>query len=135
MFNGGRDDRILLEGPQSRSRDLWLVLRTVKDFVAGFRRLHFVGPCVTVFGSARFTEDHPYYELGANSAARVVRTLRWLTAQQFAAQIAYRIKGRPHPIRWKGAAPRLASQGPNRISSTLLPVSKCRRATLLPTPT
>jgi uncharacterized protein (TIGR00730 family) len=29
----------------------------------GFRTLHFVGPCVTVFGSARFTENHPYYQL------------------------------------------------------------------------
>jgi uncharacterized protein (TIGR00730 family) len=35
--------------------------------VRGFRALHFVGPCVTVFGSARFAADHPYYEL-----ARVV---------------------------------------------------------------
>ena len=67
--NGGRDDRILLEGPQSRTRDLWLVLRAVKDFLAGFRRLHFVGPCVTVFGSARFTEDHPYYTLGRDVGA------------------------------------------------------------------
>jgi hypothetical protein len=30
----------------------------------GFRAFHFVGPCVTVFGSARFTEEHRYYELG-----------------------------------------------------------------------
>jgi uncharacterized protein (TIGR00730 family) len=71
--NRGRDDRILLEGPQSRLRDLWLVLRTVKDFVKGFRRLHFVGPCVTVFGSARFTEDHPYYALGREVGAGLAR--------------------------------------------------------------
>jgi uncharacterized protein (TIGR00730 family) len=42
---------------------LFLVLRAVRDFVAGFRALHFVGPCVTVFGSARMTETHPYYEM------------------------------------------------------------------------
>ena len=71
--NGDRDDRVLLEGPQSRIRDLWLVLRAVKDFLAGFRRLHFVGPCVTVFGSARFTEDHPYYTLGRNVGAGLSR--------------------------------------------------------------
>ena len=29
----------------------------------GFRSLHFVGPCITVFGSARFKEDSPYYVL------------------------------------------------------------------------
>jgi len=33
------------------------------EFIRGFRVLHFVGPCVTVFGSARFKEDHPYYAL------------------------------------------------------------------------
>jgi uncharacterized protein (TIGR00730 family) len=57
-------DRVLLEGPHSRRQELWLVLRTLRDFIAGFRALHFVGPCVTVFGSARFDESHPYYALG-----------------------------------------------------------------------
>jgi uncharacterized protein (TIGR00730 family) len=59
-----RADRVLLEGPHSRRRELWLVLRAVREFIAGFRALHFVGPCVTVFGSARYTESHPYYALG-----------------------------------------------------------------------
>ena len=35
----------------------------MRDFIVGFRALHFVGPCVTVFGSARVAETHPYYEL------------------------------------------------------------------------
>ena len=35
----------------------------MRDFVAGFRALHFVGPCVTVFGSARVAETHPYYDM------------------------------------------------------------------------
>ena len=59
-----RADRVLLEGPHSRRTELWLVLRAMRDFIAGFRTLHFVGPCVTVFGSARFDESHPYYALG-----------------------------------------------------------------------
>jgi predicted Rossmann-fold nucleotide-binding protein len=71
--NGSRDDRILLAGPQSRRRDLWLVLRTMTDFMRGFRRLHLVGPYVTVFGSARFTEDHPYYALGREVGAGLAR--------------------------------------------------------------
>ncbi len=64
-----QDEQILLEGPHSRSRDFLLVLRAVKDFITGFRGLHFVGPCVTVFGSARFKEDHPYYTLGREVGA------------------------------------------------------------------
>ncbi len=58
------DDRVLLEGPHSRRREFLILLRAVRDFIRGFRGLHFVGPCVTVFGSARFPQGHQYYELG-----------------------------------------------------------------------
>lgn len=64
-------DRVLLEGPHSRSTDLWLVLRALRDFVEGFRTLHFVGPCITVFGSARYDESHPYYAIGREVGRRV----------------------------------------------------------------
>ena len=39
----------------------------------GFRGLHFVGPCVTVFGSARFAEEHPYYALARQVGGRLAR--------------------------------------------------------------
>ena len=64
-------DRVLLEGPHSRSTDLWLVLRALRDFIGGFRALHFVGPCITVFGSARYNESHPYYAMGREVGRRV----------------------------------------------------------------
>ena len=67
-------DRVLLEGPHSRRKELWLVLRTVRDFIQGFRTLHFVGPCVTVFGSARFGEENPYYAI-AREVGRHVSAL------------------------------------------------------------
>src|SRR5689334_2630669 len=57
-------DQFLLQGPHSRTRELLLLVRAAVDFLRGFRVLHFVGPCVTVFGSARFGSDHPYYALG-----------------------------------------------------------------------
>jgi uncharacterized protein (TIGR00730 family) len=66
-------DRTLLEGPHSRVRELALVVRVVADFLRGFRTLHFVGPCITVFGSARFTEGHPYYMLGRETGAAIAR--------------------------------------------------------------
>jgi uncharacterized protein (TIGR00730 family) len=65
-------DRVLLEGPHPRFRELRLVAGAVVDFLRGFRVLHFVGPCVTVFGSARFGEDHPYYALGRDVGRRLV---------------------------------------------------------------
>ena len=67
------EDHVLLEGPHSRRKELWLVLRAVRDFIAGFRILHFVGPCVTVFGSARYPETHPYYAIGRQLGARLAR--------------------------------------------------------------
>ncbi len=51
-----------LEGPQSRWKDFKYALNVFFEFIKGFRALHFVGPCVTVFGSARFKEDHPFYK-------------------------------------------------------------------------
>ena len=38
------EEHVLLEGPHSRRRELGLVLRAVRDFIAGFRALHFAGP-------------------------------------------------------------------------------------------
>jgi uncharacterized protein (TIGR00730 family) len=43
------------------------------ELIRGFRALHFVGPCVTVFGSARFSEDHPSYALAREVGARLAR--------------------------------------------------------------
>jgi uncharacterized protein (TIGR00730 family) len=56
-------DRYFLEGPHSRLKELIILLRAARDFIRGFRALHFAGPCVTVFGSARFVEGHQYYDL------------------------------------------------------------------------
>jgi uncharacterized protein (TIGR00730 family) len=58
-----------LHGPQRRGFELWRALRIFFEIMGGFRALHFVGPCVTVFGSARFQEDHPYYALGREVGA------------------------------------------------------------------
>lgn len=66
-------EQVYLEGPRSRSYELFFAIRVFRQMIKGFRTLHFVGPCITVFGSARFGEDHPYYiaarEMGKQIAA------------------------------------------------------------------
>ncbi len=62
-----------LEGPHSRGRELRFAVHVFLEFIRGFRSLHFVGPCVTVFGSARFTEDHPYYAVAREMGRNLVR--------------------------------------------------------------
>ncbi|MFM2166623.1 MAG: hypothetical protein RIS79_994 [Verrucomicrobiota bacterium] len=64
-------DRVLLRGPNPRRREFSLLMGVVRDFLKGFRTLHFVGPCVTVFGSARFNEDHQYYRLAREVGASI----------------------------------------------------------------
>jgi uncharacterized protein (TIGR00730 family) len=68
-----REDRHLLEGPRSRTAEFFRVLRIAREFIRGFRALHFVGPCVTVFGSARFDEEHRYYRQGRELGRRLAR--------------------------------------------------------------
>lgn len=53
-----------LSGPRGRFKEFVFALKVFFEFIKGFRTLSFVGPCITVFGSARFKEDHPYYKLG-----------------------------------------------------------------------
>lgn len=62
-----------LEGPQNRWRDFKYAFSVLMQFIKGFRTLHFVGPCVTIFGSARFKEDHPYYKQTEKIAAAIAR--------------------------------------------------------------
>jgi len=66
-------EQFFLEGPQPRRLELWMLLRIIREFFRGFRRLHFAGPCVTVFGSARFKEDNRYYHLGREVGAALTR--------------------------------------------------------------
>lgn len=52
-----------LTGRRHRSADLESAVRIFLEFLKGFESLDIEGACVTVFGSARFSEDHPYYQL------------------------------------------------------------------------
>lgn len=60
-------------GPASRRTELRRAFRIFKECIRGFRAFHFVGPCVTVFGSARFAQGHPYYEMARQTGANLAR--------------------------------------------------------------
>jgi uncharacterized protein (TIGR00730 family) len=67
------DDRRFLAGPRPRLRELGWAVRVFCEFIRGFRALHFVGPCVTVFGSARFREEHRFYDMARRLGALLAR--------------------------------------------------------------
>lgn len=70
---GSKQETEFLEGPHSRWKELKFLLKVMRQFVYGFRKLHFIGPCVTVFGSARFDENHPYYLLARSIGQEMAR--------------------------------------------------------------
>ncbi len=64
-----------LEGPRSRRFEFLFVVEVFWEFLKGLRSLHFVGPCVTVFGSARFKEGTIYYEQAREVGKRISQDL------------------------------------------------------------
>jgi uncharacterized protein (TIGR00730 family) len=72
--SSSQEERLFLEGRHSRFFELKRAIQIFLECIRGFRALHFVGPCVTIFGSARFSsEDHPYYELAREIGREVAK--------------------------------------------------------------
>jgi uncharacterized protein (TIGR00730 family) len=56
-------EKSFLRGRRSTADEMESAVRVFLEMLRGFEELEFSGPCVTVFGSARFAEGHPYYEM------------------------------------------------------------------------
>jgi uncharacterized protein (TIGR00730 family) len=63
LFELETEEQSLLSGATSRLHNLSTLLRVGRDLLRAFRTLHFAGPCVTIFGSARTKPGTRYYEL------------------------------------------------------------------------
>jgi uncharacterized protein (TIGR00730 family) len=64
---------VYLDGPKPRIYELGFAWEIFWQFIKGFRTMHFVGPCITVFGSARFEENHPYYIAAREFGKRIAQ--------------------------------------------------------------
>lgn len=67
-------EHVYLDGPKSRGYEFLFLIKVVVQFLKGFRALHFIGPCITIFGSARFKEDHVYYQMAREFGHRIAAT-------------------------------------------------------------
>lgn len=56
-----------------KSSDSWVIFKVMSEFVEGFEKLAKIGPCVSVFGSARTPRDHHHYKMAEEIAAKLVR--------------------------------------------------------------
>lgn len=55
-----------------KSSDSWVIFKVMSEFVEGFEKLAKIGPCVTIFGSARTQPEHPYYKTAEEIAYQLV---------------------------------------------------------------
>tara|TARA_R110000868_G_scaffold304437_7_gene565037 strand:+ start:7184 stop:7894 length:711 start_codon:yes stop_codon:yes gene_type:complete len=58
---------------EGSSSDLWSVFKIMGEFVEGYDKLFKIGPCVTIFGSARTKPDHKYYKLADEFASQLTK--------------------------------------------------------------
>ncbi len=56
-----------------KSSDSWVIFKVMSEFVEGFEKLAKIGPCVTIFGSARVKPNNPYYKIAEDIAEQLVQ--------------------------------------------------------------
>ena len=61
-FKLSKDESLFVRGPLSRIKELAFSFKVQFNFIKAFRKMHFIGPCVTVYGSARFKKDSEHYK-------------------------------------------------------------------------
>jgi uncharacterized protein (TIGR00730 family) len=66
-------EKLLIEGPRHPLYDIWRLIKIAWDFAKGFHAFRHLGPCITIFGSARFREDHRYYAMARVTARLLAR--------------------------------------------------------------
>lgn len=77
MSEKSEDDKIKKafqrkDWPEIKVSDSWATFKIMAEFVEGFEKMSKIGPCVSIFGSARTKPDHPYYKLSEEIARKLV---------------------------------------------------------------
>ena len=73
------NDRKIKEKLQSKTwneiktNDSWAIFKIMAEFVEGYEKLSKIGPCVSIFGSARTNPEHPYYKLAEEVAFKLAQ--------------------------------------------------------------
>lgn len=62
QFRLSKDESLFVQGPLSRFKELIFTFKVQFSFIRAFRKMHFIGPCVTIFGSARFGPEMDHYK-------------------------------------------------------------------------
>ena len=69
-----RKDNRSKEWSEIKSHDSWGIFKIMSAFVSGYENLSKIGPCVSIFGSARIKPDTKYYNLATEIAHKIVES-------------------------------------------------------------
>lgn len=64
-------DQQMKQWTKIKGENAWTMFKVISEMVEGFERLNEIGPCVSVFGSARTKPEHPYYKLAIDVARKL----------------------------------------------------------------
>jgi uncharacterized protein (TIGR00730 family) len=64
-------NRIRKDWNDIKINDSWAIFKIMSEFVEGYERMAKIGPCISIFGSARTKPDNPYYQLGIDLAEKL----------------------------------------------------------------
>jgi uncharacterized protein (TIGR00730 family) len=67
----GLPTRSMKQWDQIKAENAWTMFKVIAEFVDGFESLNRIGPCISIFGSARTRPDMPYYQLGVSIAQKL----------------------------------------------------------------
>jgi hypothetical protein len=67
-----RDEQHHKRWNEIKTNDSWAIFKIMGEFVNGYEKLSKIGPCVSIFGSARTKPDNKYYKLAEDVAAKIV---------------------------------------------------------------
>jgi len=73
QYRLSKDESLFVQGPLSRFKELVFTFKVQYNFIKAFRKMHFIGPCVTVFGSARFGPETEHYQKAEKIGAAMAK--------------------------------------------------------------
>lgn len=71
MENGNKKSFVPDNFDQTHSEDVWSIFKIMGEFVEGYNKLFKIGPCVSIFGSARAQPENNYYKMAEETARKI----------------------------------------------------------------
>ncbi len=65
--------RVRKDWYEIKTNDSWAIFKIMSEFVNGYETMAKIGPCISIFGSARTKPDNPYYEISVQIAAKLAK--------------------------------------------------------------